>query len=555
MDKSEVCYSNEQENQFLLRNFFTFEEFMNAALYDPRWGFYGSGKLKLGVDFGTMPFALSPVFAEMITERFFSMYNGMLAQGSLSCDDRFYVIEFGAGTGIFTHDMLTYCVQQSKKNAQWAQFYRQLEYIIGERSRPLMAKQSAYNAEFLKGKIRIFEADAQNLNGFLSRERPIKGIVFSNELLDVFPAHRIVIPEAGKPHFVISIPLMIDSLMDEDHVKLNVSVFSLLDQILGQEGLSIKSLQDKSKAYAAASPIIRRLAAEDRIILSKEDFLEIQVMLSEPGMEIYHDQAAACMHFSESLLPVEMLPNLKAYLERDRRIESIPQGERTVLAVSLGWTRFIQEAAGIIDCGYIFTIDDGFAEAELLKSRRTRKYPIMVYHHGLDRRGNNPYMWPGEADICASVDFTALAREGMKHGFQPIFYGRLAALEDGLLTKINSEDSVSRIKERFMRTAVEMNLEPWLLAQNGLRGEQAMYFRQVVRELLCGKSDKVKALDSNQRDLMSHLLEKAGEDAEERIPMWLEAFGRIHRILVQQKEGTDPHYIFGRDVLPLYPSD
>jgi SAM-dependent MidA family methyltransferase len=89
MDKSEGSYSNGRGSQFLLQGFFTFEKFMNAALYDPLWGFYGSGKLKLGVDFGTMPFALSPVFAEMIAERFFSMYNGMLAQGSLSCNDKF----------------------------------------------------------------------------------------------------------------------------------------------------------------------------------------------------------------------------------------------------------------------------------------------------------------------------------------------------------------------------------------------------------------------------------------------------------------------------------
>jgi SAM-dependent MidA family methyltransferase len=551
MNESETSYSDLQENQFLLRTFFTFEEYMNAALYDSHWGFYGSGKLKLGADFSTMPLALSPVFAEMVAERFFSMYQGMVDHGSLSENDRFYVIEFGAGTGVMAHDVLTYCLRKSKQDAQWARFYCRLEYIIGERSRPLIAQQSASNADFLDGKIRIVEADAQNLKDFLICERPIRGVVFSNELLDVFPAHRVVLPKTEPPHFIISIPLMTDTWTDETDAERKSSILLMLDQVFSREGLSIRSLRKKTEAYADISPTIEKLAAGGRIILSKEDFLKIQTILSEPGMKLYRDQTAVCMRFAESLLPVAMLPQLQNYLQGDKRVESMPQRKGAVLAVSLGWTRFIREAAGIIDAGYIFTIDDGSADAELAEKKQGRNFPVMVYHHDLDYRGNNPYMRPGDADICASVDFSGLAREGAKYGFQPVFYGRLSALEDGLATKVSSEESILRIKERFMRTAVEMNLEPQLLSQNGLWGEEAEYFRQAAREFLCGRSGKGEFLSSNSKQLMSHLMEKAAEDADKRVPIWLDAFRRIHRILIQQKEGTDPHYVFSREVLPL----
>jgi SAM-dependent MidA family methyltransferase len=550
----------EKENEFFLSAFFTFEEYMNAVLYDPLWGFYGSGKVKFGADFNTMPVALSPVFAEMMAERFFSMYTGMLAEGSLSNRGRFSVLEFGAGTGVFARDMVAYCLERSRHDERWRDFYRQLEYVIGERSRALITKQSSCNSQFLGSKIRILEADAQNMNGFLTHERPIKGVIFSNELLDVFPAHRIVARGNEEPRFVVSIPSIIDGLTDtvavqnvvgrEILVPAKTTMFRFLDEVLGPAGLSIESLRHKSGAYSAASPAIRRLAAEGAIILCKEDFLKIQTLLSGPGMNIYRERMASCMRFHEALLPVEMLPELHAYLKEHKQIQSMLERAGAGLALSFGWKRFIREAASIIDKGYVFTIDDGYTAAEFVTTG-PQGSPVMVYHHRLDSRGCNPYMAPGDADVCASVDFTALVEEGMQHGLRPVFYGRLSALEDGLPVAIHSEDSIYRIKEHFRRSAVEMNLEPWLLAQSGLRGEKAGYFGQAVREYLDGRPDKAEALDSASKDLMAQLLQKASEDAEQRVPMWIKAFGQMHRILIQQKESTDPRYVFSRKALPL----
>jgi hypothetical protein len=51
----------------------TFREYMQLALYHPKFGYYSAAKVQFGKDFITYPIALSPNFGAMLAEHAFRM--------------------------------------------------------------------------------------------------------------------------------------------------------------------------------------------------------------------------------------------------------------------------------------------------------------------------------------------------------------------------------------------------------------------------------------------------------------------------------------------------
>jgi len=545
------------ESEYLLKNFFTFEEYVEAALYDPVWGFYGSGKLKLGYDFGTMPIALSPVFGEMIAEQYFKMWQGMLESGSLKPAETFYIIEFGAGTGILAHDTLQYISGRAEEDNEWQRFHKQIKYVIGERSRPLIKRQKETNKDFLENKLTILEADAQRMEKFLASERPIKGVVFSNELLDAFPAHRIVIDEDGKFYAVVSIPALHDvdvggfNLITGEFTKQN-----LLDSIkkpLKEAGLDLRKLRKKSRKYANASPVASRITADGGIVLSKKDFAEMQKFFSGSKMRKYRELLPRIMTFSESYVPADMIPALKKYFDENRtEINKALNGEAGVMAVADGWSSYVRNTAHLLDSGYIFTIDDGFTISERLGGDERGYYPTSIFHNQLGQL-SNPYLHPGDVDIFSAVDFTSVAREGLKYDFQPAFYGPLKSLQESIPIRIESGESKEKIEDRFAKMAMAMNVEPWSLEEKGLSGKDGALFQKAVLSFVeTGSRSAIDSLPSDLKRRFSDMEKWAKGHAEEMYPIWRERFQRAHKILIQQKENTDPDYGFALSTQPLF---
>lgn len=146
----------------------TFARFMELALYHPKYGYYGSGRAKIGKlgDFYTNSHATA-IYGRMIAEVALAL--------SSSIGNGCTFVEMGAGEGLFANDFLSHLDRYHKGH--------DINYVIIENSQGMEAKQRE----------RLYEY-ARHIIWYRSVEempRPIDGIFFSNELLDAFPFHMV----------------------------------------------------------------------------------------------------------------------------------------------------------------------------------------------------------------------------------------------------------------------------------------------------------------------------------------------------------------------------
>ena len=148
----------------------TFARFMELALYHPEYGYYASGRVRIGKegDFYTNPH-MGPVFGRMLAETFLKM------RESLSGDAIF--VEAGAGEGWFARDFL-----EGLRLLHPGDFARQ-RYIIVERSEALRKRQMQ-TLGGLCAKVEWCESIEELAPG-------LRGVIFSNELIDAMPFHRV----------------------------------------------------------------------------------------------------------------------------------------------------------------------------------------------------------------------------------------------------------------------------------------------------------------------------------------------------------------------------
>ena len=161
----------------------SFRDFMDISLYFPGSGYYTSPGNKIGKtgDYYTSPH-VSSVFGHMIGKQLEEMWN-LLGRKS------FAVVEYGGGMGLLCRDILDYC----KNNNE---FYDQIEYYIieknpaapGKREKNLQAQPNTNK------KIKWIES--------IRDIGEINGCILSNELLDNFPVHRVVMQDELMEVFV-----------------------------------------------------------------------------------------------------------------------------------------------------------------------------------------------------------------------------------------------------------------------------------------------------------------------------------------------------------------
>ncbi len=155
----------------------SFHDFMEMALYYPGYGYYTAGKKRIGMegDYYTSP-EVSSLYGQMIGKQLEEMYAIM---GNEPMD----IIEFGAGSGMLCNDILNHL----KKHPE---IYNNVTYYIVEKNQINLN----FPKHFDDSKIRFID-DLSERSGF-------SGCVISNELLDNFPVHLVMMKDQLMEIFV-----------------------------------------------------------------------------------------------------------------------------------------------------------------------------------------------------------------------------------------------------------------------------------------------------------------------------------------------------------------
>ncbi len=152
----------------------TFHDWMQAALYDEREGYYRrAGLVRQGRtgDYRTAP-ETSQLFGETFANYFEKSYFDLGAPGD------FTIVEIGAGRGDFARAVLNSFSENSHR------LFAITRYVIDEISDDARLQAASNLAEF---------KDRVEFRSLSSIKEPLRNaIVFSNELLDAFPVHRVV---------------------------------------------------------------------------------------------------------------------------------------------------------------------------------------------------------------------------------------------------------------------------------------------------------------------------------------------------------------------------
>jgi SAM-dependent MidA family methyltransferase len=151
----------------------SFRRYMELALYAPGLGYYSAGSVKFGPhgDFTTAP-ELSSLFSSCVARQCAEILGTL---GGV-------ILEFGAGSGALAAGVLR-SLDASGRLPD--------EYLILEPSADLRVRQQ----EFLHARLgrvceRVRWLDAMP-------ERPLKGVVLANEVLDAMPVHRLRFDETS----------------------------------------------------------------------------------------------------------------------------------------------------------------------------------------------------------------------------------------------------------------------------------------------------------------------------------------------------------------------
>ncbi len=159
----------------------TFERFMDLSLYHPEFGYYANKRLKIGPhgDYYTSSH-LHPIFSWLIANQLDEI------KRILKDPDDFTVLEIGAGRGYLAEGIVNYAQKTLKWKGNW-------KYIIVEKN-PRIFEDQMKLLDPYKSRV-VWKTSFEEMDQFC-------GCVISNELLDAFPVHLVVMKDRFQEVFV-----------------------------------------------------------------------------------------------------------------------------------------------------------------------------------------------------------------------------------------------------------------------------------------------------------------------------------------------------------------
>ena len=163
----------------------TFADYMAACLYEPGLGYYTSPGRKVGTegDFYTS-ITVHASFGRVIAREIAAMWR------SMGCPADFTLVEVGAGHGRLACDIMDFLAEQQPE------CYGMVKLVLVEQEPSLAEAQATLLAAH---RSRLSWLSPQQLPGFR-----FSGVLYSNELLDAMPVHRVLMTQEGLKEIYVS---------------------------------------------------------------------------------------------------------------------------------------------------------------------------------------------------------------------------------------------------------------------------------------------------------------------------------------------------------------
>jgi SAM-dependent MidA family methyltransferase len=359
-----VTLRHKIEQEIRERGPIPFSRYMDLCLYDPQLGYYSRNTEQFGKagDFYTSS-DVHAVFGRLMARQFEEMWR------LLGSPEQIEVVELGPGRGLFAQDVLDW----SEK--KFPEFFDGLHYSLEERSPALrMRLQATLSEHFKSGKVSLpHRLKPPSYNGSFGTAEAVP----SHDRSDVFEVSPKQPPESTTSQTR-------DELHDADRTgKGPTSV--------------VPNNADLAWALAPEVPVI---------VFANEffDALPVEVLSERGRLHISEKEGRLAESWSPATAEeLEFLDRYGVHPEAGERVE-----------VALQSQRCLTQIAATVRRGFVIAIDYGYTREEQLAGRH--RGTIAAYRqHSVSA---NPYEAPGEQDITAHVNLTALAAAAEQGGMQ-----------------------------------------------------------------------------------------------------------------------------------------
>jgi SAM-dependent MidA family methyltransferase len=339
-----------------------FSRYMELCLYDPDLGYYSRNAQQFGKagDFYTSS-DVHAVFGRLLARQFEEMWR------ALGRPEQIEILELGPGRGLFAQDVLDW----SEK--KFPEFFGALHYSLVEQSTALRERlEVTLDRRFSSGKVSLPQRSK------LSSDKP-------GGTVETVPSHD-----------------------GSDSLSSNKTGRGTRAPVL-HDGTNTLSSNETRKGRASVvpmSPVIERaLAPEVPLIVFANEFFDAL------PVEIVSQDGELCLAEKEGRFIETWASASAETLEfLDRHGVHPEAGER--VEVSLLAQQYMSAITAAKGRAFVIVIDYGYTRAEQLAGRH--RGTLTAYRqHSVSA---NPYEAPGEQDITAHVNFTALAAAAEENG-------------------------------------------------------------------------------------------------------------------------------------------
>jgi SAM-dependent MidA family methyltransferase len=340
-----------------------FSRYMELCLYHPELGYYSRNAEQFGKagDFYTSS-DVHAVFGRLLARQFEEIWRALASPAEIE------ILELGPGRGLFAQDVLAW----SEK--KFPEFFHALHYSLAERSPKLRDRLRGVLARFLESGV----ASSVSENAVERRDHQRLKAWFSDS-----PGGTAL---GVSPHDVPSWPAPAESFYAKaNETREGVPSLAMLENAIDE------------RALAPAVPVI---------VFANEffDALPVEILSPHGALRVSAENG----RFVETWAPPspeesEFLDRYGVHPERGERIE-----------VPLLAHRYMAGLAASLHTGIIIAVDYGYTRQEQLAGRHRGTLMAYRQHSAV----LNPYEAPGEQDLTAHVNFTALSAAAEANGMQ-----------------------------------------------------------------------------------------------------------------------------------------